>query len=90
MDKTKYFHTYIEKMEKLYNNITKYEYIKEYEEIEEKRNENITNKILNNLNILPNNVENSKILESDKGSNNMKEIENPDSSELWSSSDIEK
>ena len=90
MDKTKYFQTYIEKMENLYNNITKYEYIKEYEEIEEKRNENITNKILNNLNILPNNSENSKILERDKGSNNMKEIENPDSSELWSSSDIEK
>lgn len=89
-DKTKYYHNYIEKFEKLYNDITKYKYIKQYEEFEEIKNENFTNKILKNLGGLPENKENSIILESDKGSNNLKDIDNPDSSELWSASDIEK
>ena len=89
-DKTQYFNSNIEKLEKLYNNITKNQYIKAYEEIEENKNENFTNKILNNFNKLPNKSENSIILENDKCSSNMQEIENPDSSELWSTSDIEK
>ena len=89
-DKTQYFHNNIENLEKLYNDIIKYKYNKQYEEIGSNRSENLTNKILNNLNKLPKNSEKSIILESDKGSNNMQEIENPDSSDLWSASEIEK
>jgi hypothetical protein len=89
-DKTQYFHNNIENLEKLYNDIIKYKYNKQYEEIGANRSENLTNKILNNLNKLAKISEKSIILESDKGSNNMQEIENPDSSELWSASEIEK
>ena len=89
-DKTQYFHNNIENLEKLYNDIIKYKYNKQYEEIGVNRSENLTNKILNNLNKLAKISEKSIILESDKGSNNMQEIENPDSSELWSASEIEK
>ena len=89
-DKTQYFHNNIENLEKLYNDIIKYKYNKQYEEIGANRSENLTNKILNNLNKLAKISEKSIILESDKGSNNMQEIENPDSSDLWSASEIEK
>ena len=89
-DKINYFENYVEKMNKLYNNIVKV-IIKVEENINNDNNiGNMTNKIINNLNEL--NLDNNSVLfKIESGTTqNYIEFENPDSSEIWSASEIEK
>lgn len=84
-DKIKYFENYIKEMDNLYNNIGK-DIIK----IEDNKNK-FTTEIINTLNELPLDDNNSSIFKSDLSSTkNYPENGNLDSSELWSASEIEK
>ena len=83
-DKINYFENYIEKMNKLYNNIDKVIINND------NNNDIISNKIINNLNEL--NLDNNSVYfksELESTQNNILN-EYPDSSEIWSASEIEK
>lgn len=84
-DKINYFENYIKKMNKLYNNINKV-----IINNDNNNNDIISNKKINNLNEL--NLDNNSVyLKSELESNkNYILNENPDSSEIWSASEIEK
>ena len=82
-DKNEYFSEYLKKLEKLYKKIGVVKLIIELEDNLETKN------VLINLGIL--NLDNySRLFKSDSGTINFQENSNPDSSELWSASEIEK
>ena len=91
-DKIKYFENYLKQIENLYNNVDKM-IIKVEETVNNDNNNNdiIANKIIKNLNDLHSDDNNSILFKNEFDStNNYPENENPDSSELWSASEIEK
>ena len=93
-DKNKYFQNEIETMSKIYKNMLKdYQYGIKYKNNQNNNKDKhiFTNKILNNLNKLPFDENNSNFFKSDiDSSNSYPDNINLDSSELWSASEIEK
>ena len=85
-DKNKYFKNEIEEISKIYKNMLKEKFV-----IKSENKNNFTNKILNSLNQLPFDENKSNLFKSEIDINNSYlDHYNPDSSDLWSASEIEK